>query len=620
MPIVAIPVQMLSDRLGDPPLETPALVELLQRLGCDVDGYERVEQLRCRSCGALFEAGEAGEVTACEGCGREIRDPDSALDRVGEVEVVRIDLLPVRPDMLDPGGLARALRFFLGRTTEPARYSCAGPTISVTVDPVLAERTSYRPYIACAVVRDIPLTADLIPVVMKLQENLHWAMGRDRKLASIGVYDLSTLSGDEFVFRAAAPDELSFVPLMCDPEAPESMMTPAQVLERHPKGVAYAHLLANHQRYPLLADGQGQVLSMPPIINSEATRVHEGTRDLFIDVTGLSERLVQRTLIVAATSLLELVPQARLEQARIRYSDREIITPQLEPDRHRLEPAAAAKLIGIPLTTGDTAALLTKMGHGVQVDDGALQIDVPAYRNDVMHEVDLIEDVAMAYGYHAVPPTLVQTLTVGQARPIEELSNTVRRAMTGLGLFEVVNLPLTSPEVCFDALRLERQQHYVEIANPVSVEQTMLRTSLLAGLLGTLGNNIHRELPQRIFEVGDVTFLDGEAETGARETRYLAAALAGVRVSLADVWALAEALCREIGLKLVVSPEDSDVRSLWLRGRATAIRAVGPQVPETAVGVIGEVHPAVLEYFGIRAATALMELNLDLFACGAKSS
>jgi phenylalanyl-tRNA synthetase beta chain len=612
---------LLADRLGEPRLDAASLVGLLQRLGCDVDGYEHAEQLRCRRCGAVHETGPGGQrPTSCEGCGQDFRSAPELLVAAGAVEVVRIELLPVRPDMLDPGGLARALRLFLGRAGGPPEYAAAAPRLAVDVDAGMADRASYRPFIACAVVRDIPLTDELIPVVMKLQENLHWAMGRDRKLASIGVYDLGTLEGDLFRFRPVGPEEIRFVPLMCDPGDPASNMTPRQVLERHPKGTAYAHLLAHLARYPLLEDGRGRVLSMPPIINSEATKVSARTRDLFIDVTGLSERLVHRTLVVTVTSLLELVPEARLEQVRVVYPDREVVTPDLTPDYHVLDARRAARLIGVDINAAGVTRLLTMMGHRVRQREGdVLHVEVPAYRNDVLHEVDLIEDVAMAYGYDSVTPTLVEALTLGQPRAIEEQSQVVRHVLTGLGMTEVVTLPLTSPQASFDALGLARTDDFVSIANPVSFDQTMLRTSLLPGVLSVLAGNIHHELPQRVFEVGDVTVLDPARETGARECRRAAIALIGVRTGLSDGWSVADAVVRELGWELVVSAADQDRRDLWIPGRASVLR-VRDGDGDTVAGVMGEVHPAVLERLGLRAAAVLIELDLDVLTRRPKTS
>jgi phenylalanyl-tRNA synthetase beta chain len=350
---------------------------------------------------------------------------------------------------------------------------------------------------------------------------------------------------------------------------------------------------------------------MPPIINSEATRVHGGTTELFIDVTGLSDRLVSKTLTVTATSLLELAAGAELESVEVRYPTGAVTTPELAPERVSVEARRVADLIGVELGRDDVARLLRRMGHGAAKGkgDGELVVEVPAYRNDVMHEVDLVEDVAIAYGYDAVPRTLVQTLTVGEARPIEDLSALARRVLSGLGLLEMKTLPLTSPEATYDALGLGRADDGVLLANPTSVEQSMLRTSLLPGLLGALQGNVRRELPHRVFEVGDVTRLAPSGETGAEEHRVAAVALVGVRVGFADIWSIADALVRELGHSLVIRESDRITADLWIRGRAAKL-SVSHGSGERALGVIGEVSPAVLERFGLRAPAALLELEL----------
>jgi phenylalanyl-tRNA synthetase beta chain len=223
---------------------------------------------------------------------------------LGRVAVVRMDALPVRPDIFDPGGLVRALRGLLGEEVGLKHYESAPPVLSVHVDPALALSSSYRPFIRCAVVRGLDLDEVGLRQVMKLQELLHWALGRDRKLASIGVYALAGLK-ERISYRAVHPDELSFVPLQ---SADGRALTPRQILAEHPKGQAYAHLLKDHERFPLLVDEAGQVLSMPPIINSHATRLTEGRHDVFIDVTGVTERAVDKALHTLVTSLLELFP------------------------------------------------------------------------------------------------------------------------------------------------------------------------------------------------------------------------------------------------------------------------------------------------------------------------
>lgn len=609
MPVIGIQTDLLLERLGAHPGQQE-LIEHLQHLGCDVEGYTTLRRYKCARCGNITETVPTQDApVACERCGVDYRTEPGLLSFAGEVEVLRMELLAVRPDMFDPGGLARMLRAYLGLAKEPPRYPLSPPRLSVVVDPLMSTPRCPRPAIACAVVRNVKLTDDLIKVVMKLQENLHWALGRDRKHASIGVYDLDTIDASRPLhYRPVGPDELRFVPLGYSPDSPAALLTPRQVLEQHPKGTAYAHLLAGWELYPLLHDADGRVLSMPPIINSEQTRVQLDTRTFFIDVTGTERRIVGRALNVLVTSLLELAPGVELEAVNVLYPGGEVLaTPDLTPQRVTLDVAATARLIGIPLDDGEAARLLERMGHQVtRWQEGKLEVAVPAYRNDILHPCDLMEDVAIAFGYHEIPPRLLPTLTVGQPQPIEEWSDRARQALTGLGLQEVITLQLSSPEVAYDALRLPRREDHVAIANPISVEETMPRVSLLPGLLQTLQKNVGRELPQRIFEIGDVTLLDPEAETGAREHRHAAASLAASQAGFAELRSLAEALLAELSWGLATEPVEIGT---FLPGRCARLVACrGDERRE--VGQIGEVHPEVLDRFHLRYPTVAFEVDL----------
>ncbi len=591
MPVIGIPVNLLLERIQTR-LDREDLVTHLQHLGCDVEGYATVRRFRCTRCDNVVEITETeNPPILCDRCGCDFKERPEAQVALGESDVIRMELLAVRPDMFDPGGLARVLRNYLGETAEPARYELAPPTVTVTVEERLARPDSFRPSIACAIVRDFTLTDDLIKVVMKLQENLHWAMGRDRKHASIGVYDLDTLHGTRFSYGTVGPEELRFTPLGHDPARDEQRLTPRAVLEQHPKGKAYARLLAGFSRYPLLADAEGQVLSMPPIINSEETRLRPSSRNFFIDVTGSEDRIVGRCLNVLVTSLAELDRAARLEQVAIVYPDRRAVTPDLAPQRVPLDPRLAASRSGIELTRDDVVRHLRQMGHGIGARaEGPIEVLVPAYRNDIMHPVDLVEDVAIAYGYHNIEPVLVPTLTVGGELAVERQSEVARRALTGLGYYETLTLILTSPEVNYDSLSLPRQDDAVLIENPISAEQTMIRTTLIAGLLETLSVNTSHELPQRIFEIGNVTLLEGEAETGAREHRTIAAGAIGPRVDYSEIRSACEALLRDFGWRLEAEPSAAPC---FIPGRGARVLAVRGGERREA-GLMGELHPEVL--------------------------
>jgi phenylalanyl-tRNA synthetase beta chain len=598
MPVIGIPVDLLLERIQTR-FERDELVEHLQHLGCDVEGYATMRRFGCTRCGNLMEITETeNPPVLCDRCGADFKSAPDDLKPAGEKDVVRMELLAVRPDMFDPGGLARVLRNYFKESLETPSYQTQPSSYSVKVD------SPKRPFIACAVVRNLPLDDDKIRVIMKLQENLHWALGRDRKRASIGVYDLDRLQGTQFRYGTVAPDELQFAPLGF---ADALRMTPAQVLAEHPKGVGYAKLINQMARYPMLFDEQNQVMALIPIINSESTKVTKQSRNFFIDVTGMEERIVDKALNTLVTSMLELDPNAQLETVKIEYADRQKVTPDLKPQQATLDPERAASYIGVPLDRAGVVECLQRMGHAVEDrGEGPLQVGVPAYRNDILHEVDLIEDVAIAFGYHNIVPTLVPTLTVGSEQPMEIKAQAARASLAGLGYMEVLTLILSNEEGQYASLGRPHKDEHVVIQHPISADQTMVRVTLLPGLLDTFSANTDHELPQRIFEVGKITFLD-KSETGASERWRLAAAAIGPRVDFASIRGVAAAVLREFGWSIETTPSDD---AAFLKGRGAEVW--GTRGGERKVlGLAGELHPQWIDGYGLGHPVAVLELDFD---------
>jgi phenylalanyl-tRNA synthetase beta chain len=618
MPIINMPLDTLLRLVNADGREVVAreqVSEKLHEMGIEVEEVTNTQQYECKLCGKIIERTAAqGSPLNCSNCGIDFRETREALRELGEIQVVRLDMLPVRPDIFDAGGMARYMRGYLGVQPGLIDYEVSAPKITVKVDPRLSNEDSYRPHIACAVLRNVRLDHELIKAVMNLQEDLHWALGRDRKLASIGVYDLDTLVGQNFSYEAVAPDGLKFVPLGFSPDDPYSLITPGEILEKHKTGQAYAHLLRGFSAYPMLRDSEGTVLSMPPIINSESTRVTMKSRRFFVDVTGLSQRTVDRALDVVVTSLREMMPSLEIEQVTIDAPNGRRVTPDLTPTRMEVDVDEAAQTIGLKLDAPTLADLLARMGHGIGPlvgDSNRLTVFVPAWRNDVMHPVDLIEDAAIAYGYDNLTPELVPTFTVGSPQEIEERSAVARRVLTGLGFHQVMTLVLSSEPAAFERWRTEPDTRTVKIENPISTEQTVCRVSLLPGLLETLAGNKQYDLPQYLFEVGDCCFCDESAETGAREERLVAAAMIGTHVGYADIRAVADAFAHEMEAPLDIRPTE---HPSYLPGRVAALYAPARSGPRARVaeqiGTMGEVHPEVLESYGLKHPVSVLELSL----------
>ncbi|MEO0050607.1 MAG: phenylalanine--tRNA ligase subunit beta [candidate division WOR-3 bacterium] len=552
MPVVSIPVDLLS-RLIEKQLSSEELLRVLSELGCDVEGV----------------------------------DPTT--------NSLKINLLPARPDMFDICGLARCLKGYLGISTGLPQYQFKDSGVRVVVKPGLEK---VRPFICAAIVRAIKLDEELIKVMMDLQENLHWGLGRDRRRASIGIYDLNTVEPD-FVYQPVASEGIKFIPL-----GEDRPFTPAEILKFHPKGQAYQHLLQGFPVYPLLTDRNGFVLSLPPIINSEKTKVTSTTTDLFIDVTGPDEWATNKTLCVICATFADL--GGEVQTVKIEYPDgKTIITPDMEPEQITISFAEAEKVIGINLTQEEMIQLLQRMRYHAQpANNNQILVTVPAYRCDVIHPYDVIEDIAIGYGYHRLQPQLLGTATPSNPLKIEELCQLCRRVMTGLGFIETLSLNLSSPEAQFDHLGIKDDGKTILLENPVSVEQRILRRHLLFGILETLKLNSTQTLPQKIFEIGDVFAIAPDKETGAEEKRHLAIGMADSKVGFAELKSVIEALAREMDIEIVFTPFD---QAPFLAGRCA--RLTKPD--KTPVGICGEVHPEVLERFNLTVPVALAEIDIQ---------
>lgn len=598
MPVVGVSVSVLNNFIGKdiPPKE---MFEYLEQLGCDVDDLADVTKYECGKCGFIMERQEHEEqIVYCSFCGIDFREKPDLIKELEKDKVIKIDLLPVRPDMFDVGGLARTLKGYLGIETGLPGYKARKPVFKVRINPELNNKNSYRPYIVCAVVRNINFDHNSIKEIMTLQENLHWALGRDRVKCSIGVYDLDSVEGD-FEYTVTAPNDNSFVPLGNPLGRP---MAPGEILESHPKGVKYAHIINAFEKYPLLIDKNKKVLSMPPIINNEDPKVTLDSKNIFIDITGTDVKVINRALNILTASIVEY--GGELEQVEIVYKDKTVITPDVTPFEAEISPEYTKKLLGLDLTEEQIIDFLKKMRYDVIGKKGEMIVlKVPFFRSDILHQVDLIEDVAIAYGYHNIKPTLVKTFTLGKEIEIEEKTHLFRNIMVGHGFFEIKTQMLTSPEVHYEKMNLPVSDNLVEVSNPASVEQRILRSHLISGLMETYQINKHNTTPQKIFEIGDIILPDADMETGTRYIRKAAGGILGPKADFMSIRAICESILDEQEIKFRMIPFDSPV---FLEGRAAEVIS---EVSGESLGFFGEVHPAVLENFGLIFPVSLFELT-----------
>lgn len=443
------------------------------------------------------------------------------IERIEE-DHVDIEFFPNRPDLYSTEGVARALKGFLDIETGIREFNVTPSGIEITKDEGIKK---IRPYLACAVIRGMQFNSRSIESLMALQESLHWAVGRNRKKVSIGVHDLGMIK-PPFRYIAQDPD-FKFTPL--DFEKP---MTMGEILGKHPKGIKFAYILENFDKYPLILDAEDNVLSFPPIINCERTRVTEETRDLFIEVTGLDPAVLVALNIVVA-SLAER--GGKIESVTI---DGKTLTPQLQPGIMKLNGSEVEELLGFRLTDNEIIKCLEKMRYGARISDKTIEVSVPAYRSDILHNWDLIEDIAIAYGFDKIKPELPKTSTTGTAHPISKLKGSIHEIMMGLGYFEVMPFTLTSERVQFDMMRREKAKGITHILYPISEDHTIVRPTILPNLLEILSINRHRELPQRIFEAGEVVL-------NCRTIQRLGAVAIHPQANFTEIQAVVDAVLRE---------------------------------------------------------------------------
>jgi len=516
-----------------------------------------------------------------------------------EADYMDVEFFPNRPDLFSVEGVSRAMKQFLDIKPGLTRYKVEKSGIEMVVDSSVQE---VRPYVVCGVVKDLRLDSRAIESLMLLQEHLHRGIGRNREKVSVGVHDLAMVK-PPFRYLAVDPG-FSFVPL--DYEAAKRFdqtfskfeMSMAEILEWHPKGVAFRYILEGKDKYPLILDSKGDVLSFPPIINAELTRVTESTKDIFIEATGLNENVSIALNIIACAladrgGKIQSVVLRSLSRTSGRIEEKE--TPCLEPETMEISVKEVNSLIGIKLSADECKLGCERMGLGAEVSvvatnsisgEETLVVKIPAYRYDILHPWDIIEDIAIGYGYDRIEPEIPETVVIGEVHPIEEKKRTVRGIMTGLGYFEVLTFTLTSERKQFERMRQTlRKSDVVRVASPISTEYTMLRCSILPNLLEILSLNKHRDLPQRIFEVGPVVL-------NYKEKYRLAAVSTHANANFAEVKSVVDAVLKELGLEDAEVVESED--GAFLEGRRADILRDGKNI-----GVFGEIHPEVILNFGL---------------------
>ena len=530
-------------------------------------------------------------------------------------EGIEIEIFPDRTDLLSHETISRAARAFLNSLNDSPNLDIKQGEITLEVDKSLQ---NLRPVILGAVVRGVDNGTnyrekdDFIQSLMDHQEKLHLTLGRKRKFASIGVHDLSQLSPP---FKVISVDKkYKFTPL-----AEEKEMSIEDILKSHPKGKEYAHLMSELKEYPVIIDAEDRVLSFPPIINGDHTTVNEQTRDFFIDVTGWDERSCEACLLLICLSLAER--GGVIESIQIKNWNHELLNvPRGDSKSHKVPDRLIRNILGVELSKTEIADSIKKMGGELietrTVTNGPDKIEkwadcivgekehvisMPRWRNDIMHPVDIVEDIAIGYGYDNLPEQLSAVHLDAIPLPSSNLKRRISSSLCALGLQETQSLTLSNKRDQFERVRWIEENKSTIISNPITKEHTMLRQYILPSLLNLLAANRHHELPQRVHELGDVV------RDSKNKTR-LSWACAEVGGGFSAAKGIASSLLRDLGANLseVKWQGINQEEGPWIKGRGAKVIIGGIEV-----GQIGEIDPKVSFEFGLKVPIQAGEFDVD---------
>jgi phenylalanyl-tRNA synthetase beta chain len=509
----------------------------------------------------------------------------------GETEEgFNIEIFPNRPDLLSIEGLARAYASFSGEKIGLRNYSIINSGYIAIVDEKVEK---VRPYFVGAIVKGIDFDDALIRSIIQLQEKLHVTHGRKRRKVAIGLHNLKPI---EFpITYTTKPPDYKFRPLGERFEKDLKWM-----LTEMPKGVEYAWILHDAAEYPIILDSKGMVLSMPPIINGEYTRIDEATRDLFIDVTGTDLKAITEVLNIICTTFADR--GATIYNIELRYLDKTLRTPDLSPKTWRLSNKYVSQTLGLELQPKETIHYLEKMGHSAQGGE-IMHVKAPCYRTDTMHPIDLVEDVAIAYGYDLVVPVIPSLNSSAGEDSLEVFSRNLRNFLVGFGYNEVVTFMMSNRDKLFTKMLIQ-EEPIAETENPKMEAYNCLRNRLLPSLMEILVNNKHHPYPQNLYEVDDVILIDPSTEVGARSERRLAIMQCHSKANFSEIKATLEAILENLEIKVEYEAEGWDC---FIEGRRLIASVNG-----NPLCWAGEIRPESLVSWGLEMPVAALELNVEL--------
>ena len=501
-------------------------------------------------------------------------------------DLIRIEYSPNRPDYSTDFGIALGLQGLLGIKTGAIKLNVKKSkkyTISVK-----SEVSKIRPFVTGIVATNGKIDDKTIKQFLTMQEDLHFGIGRKRKKSSIGIHDLDAISFP-LVYTTANRNH-KFIPLNSKKE-----LSISEILKNTDVGKDYGSILGNSSKVPLILDANQKTVSFPPIINAAVTTVTTKTKNLFVEVTGINKEDAEDMLSVVAT----ILQSAGFTLESVQISGAKNSSPKLEQKKISVNPSLINQTLGLDLNTPKIISSLKKSRLDASTKGKNIICTIPAYRFDIFGSMDLVEEVALGYGIQNLEPTLSPSQTLGQKHPSSISLQSISSIMTGLGYMEALNSSLTSKQILYDNTQRDSSK-IISVLDSKSLEHTILRDSLLPGLINSLAKNIHESYPQKLFEIGTIF----NKTSSVTEETHLCAVSSHKDANFSEIKSVLQSVIQSIFGKTCETK--TTTHPTFEKGHVANITVDGK-----IIGIIGEISKSTKDNFKLREPIVSFEVKLS---------
>ena len=500
-------------------------------------------------------------------------------------DLIRIEYSPNRPDYSTDFGIALGLQGLLGIKTGAIKLNVKkSKKYSISVK---SEVSKIRPFVTGIVATNGKIDDKTIKQFMTMQEDLHFGIGRKRKKSSIGIHDLDTISFP-LVYTTTNRD-YKFIPLNSKKE-----LSISEILKNTDVGKDYDSILGNSPKVPLILDSNQQTVSFPPIINAAVTTITNKTKNLFVEVTGINKEDAEDMLSVVAT----ILQSAGFTLESVQISGAKNSSPKFEQKKISVNSLLINQMLGLNLNTSKIISSLKKSRINASTKGKNIICIIPAYRFDIFGPMDLVEEVALGYGIQNLEPTLLPSQTLGQKHQISINLQSISSIMTGLGYMEALNSSLTSKRILYDDTKRDSSK-ILSVLDSKSLEHTILRDSLLPGLIDSLAKNIHESYPQKLFEVGTIF----SKTSSITEETHLCATSSHKDANFSEMKSVLQSVIQSMFGK--TCDTKTTTHPTFEKGHVANITIDGK-----IIGIIGEISKSTKDNFKLREPIVSFEIKL----------